>query len=137
MTYNAAPRRRFTAHQREAFLVAHDGRCYWCGLPIKPGQPWDIEHKTARELLPDASADADDNLAPIHSHPSTCHKIKTALDRKIIAKSNRVQRKHGPVEDRRQTRNPIRSRPMGAGSTKIPSRPFDKPKSGGFNWAKR
>lgn len=110
MTYNQAPRRRFTPKQREAFLIAHNCTCYWCNRAILPGQPWDIEHKTPREMLPDASVDDDENLAPIHSHPDTCHKIKTAADRKIIAKSNRIRRSNGPAEDRRKTKHPIRSR---------------------------
>lgn len=121
MTYNHAPRRRFTAKQREAFLIAHDRICYWCGGRIESDQPWDIEHRTAREMLPDASADADENLAPIHAHPKPCHKIKSRLDKAMIAKSNRIRRSNGPAEDRRKTKHPIRSR-----KAQWPKRSFPK-----------
>lgn len=121
MTYNTKPRRRFTAEQREAFLEVHGRVCIVCLEPILPGQPWDIEHGIARELLaPDADPDGDWNLGPIHSHPARCHKIKTARDRKLIAKSNRIRRNLDPVT-RKRSRKPILHR---KGS--IPSRPFPK-----------
>jgi hypothetical protein len=126
VTYNHAPRRRFTKAQRAAFLVLHGGVCYWCEQPIEPGQPWDIEHLTARELLPDASADADENLAPIHAHPMPCHKIKSRRDKAMIAKSNRIRRAAGPVEDRRDAKHPIRSRGFQQGARPMVSRPFPK-----------
>lgn len=109
MTYNPTTRRRFTADQRRAFLLLHNCTCYWCREPIEANQPWDIEHVIARELMPGKDADADENLRPIHSHPRRCHKLKTALDRKLIAKSNRIRRNANP-ETRRTTRHPIRSR---------------------------
>lgn len=114
LTYNSTPRRRFTPAQRAAFLILHGSQCYWCGEPILADE-FDIEHVIARELLPGKDADADDNLKPIHRRP--CHPEKTAMDRKLIAKSNRIQRQANP-ETRRQTRHPIRS------NRKLPSRPF-------------
>lgn len=120
MTYNTTRRRKFTAEQRRAFLELHGCRCYWCGEPILPDQPFDIEHVIARELMPGKDADADENLKPIHAHPAPCHKAKTALDRKLIAKSNRIRRNANP-ETRRQTRHPIRSR-----KAAWPKRPFPK-----------
>lgn len=120
MTYNTTRRPKFTKADREALLAAHDHRCWWCGEPILPGQPWDVEHKTAREMMPDATADLPENLAPIHAHPATCHKIKTRRDRAIIAKSNRVR------QERREPKHPMRSRGFQPGSRKIPTRPFPK-----------
>jgi|SRR5215217_5349157 len=117
MTYNQTSRRRFTAEQRAAFLHLHRCVCYWCLEPITD-DAWDIEHVIARELMPGKDADADDNLKPIHR--KGCHKTKTALDRKMIAKSNRIRRDLAP-ETRRSTRHPIRS-----AGRKIPSRPFEK-----------
>lgn len=94
MTYNTKRRRSFSAKQRTAFLETHGAVCYWCKEPILPGQPWDIEHMMARELLhADDDPDGNWNLAPIHHLP--CHKSKTAADRKVIAKSNHVRKKHG------------------------------------------
>lgn len=117
MTYNPTPRRRFTAAQRAAFLLQHDCRCYWCGEAIIADE-FDIEHVIARELMEGKDADADENLRPIHRRP--CHKEKTANDRKLIAKSNRIRRNANP-ETRRTTRHPIRNpgRP-------IQSRGFEK-----------
>lgn len=107
MTYNSTPRRPLTKAQRPGFLAAHDGRCYFCGQPITD-DAWDDEHLLAREL---GGSDEMDNRKPIHRRP--CHVIKTARDRKLIAKSNRLIRKHGPVEYRRK--------PKG-----IPNRGFQK-----------
>ena len=129
MTYNTSRRRHFTPKQRAAFLEKHDYICYWCGERIETDQPWDIEHRIARELLPDASADNDDNLAPIHALPKRCHKIKTAIDRQLIAKSNRIRRKHGLDPDKRKHKpKPIRSQGFrrGGPKQKIPSRKFPK-----------
>lgn len=95
VTYNTTKRRRFTKQQRQAFLLSHGSRCYWCGEPITEGQPWAIEHKIPRELMPGKEADADHNLAPIHSHPMDCHKIKTRIDIKAISKSNRIRKNEG------------------------------------------
>ncbi len=120
MTYNVTSRRRFTAEQRRAFLLLHNCTCWWCGEPIAANEPWDIEHLIPRELMPGKEADADHNLRPIHSHPRTCHKIKTARDRKAIAKSNRIRRNADP-ETRRQTKHPIRSR-----KAQWPKRAFPK-----------
>lgn len=117
MTFNSTPRRRFNAAQRAVFLLAHGCICYWCGEPILADE-FDIEHVIARELLPGKDADADENLKPIHKRP--CHVEKTANDRKLIAKSNRIQRQADP-ETRRQTRHPIRSR-----KANWPKRPFQQ-----------
>jgi hypothetical protein len=120
MSYNETPRRRFTAEQRTAFLQLHNCTCYWCGELIAHGEPWDVEHMMPREMMPGKEADADHNLRPIHSHPKPCHKIKTARDRKVIAKSNRIRRASDP-ETRRQSKNPIRSR-----KAAWPKRAFEK-----------
>jgi hypothetical protein len=124
MSYNKTSRRRFTKAQRAAFLLLHKSTCYWCREPILEGEPWAVEHLIARELMAGKDADADDNLKPIHAHPKPCHKTKTALDVKMIAKSNRLRREAGPVEDRRKR-------------TKIP-----RPANGGWSkgktkWPKR
>ncbi len=114
MTYNQTPRRRFTPEQRRAFLILHDCACYWCRKPITEGQPWDIEHVIARELMQGKDADTDENLRPIHAHPAPCHKAKTALDRKLIAKSNRIRRNLNPETRKRSKRKiPQRVDPWG------------------------
>lgn len=124
MTYNTDRRKPLRGAARAAFLAEHGGRCYYCGDPIVDDE-WDDEHVIARELLPPGGdADALSNRRPIHRHP--CHKIKSRQDRKLIAKSNRIRRANGPVEDRRQTRHPIRGRGFQQGYRPIPSRKFPK-----------
>lgn len=125
MTYNTAPRRRFTKKQREAFLEKHKRICHWCREVIEPGQPWAIEHMVPRELLPDARADADANLAPIHAHPATCHKLKSRRDIAMIAKSNRQQKL---AVQRGEPKPPPKMKGPGfrKGSRPIANRPFPK-----------
>lgn len=117
MTYNTTSRRKFSKQQRADFLTLHKSICYWCLLPITDDE-WDVEHVLARELMPGKDADADGNLKPIHR--KDCHKKKTALDRKLIAKSNRILRANGPVELRKK-RKTIPS----PANHKWPSRKFE------------
>ncbi len=126
MTYNSTPRRRFTKLQREEFLRRHDCTCYWCREKILPSQPWAIEHKIARELMPGKEADADHNLAPIHAHPMECHKLKTRLDAKLIAKSNRIRKNFGldPVKAKPRPKMKSRNTFDQAGKRAWPKRPF-------------
>lgn len=118
MTYNTARRKPLSKKQRPIFLASHGGICWWCRQPINTDE-WDDEHKIARELLPGAEADDMSNRAPIHRNP--CHKQKTALDRKLIAKSNRIRRAQGPIELRRKTK-PI----MRPAKTTWAKRPFER-----------
>lgn len=114
MTYNTARRKPLRGAARQAFLEAHDCRCCWCGDKILPGQEWDDEHELAREL---GGSDDMSNRRPIHRDP--CHKAKTAMDRKLIAKGNRVRKKISGLD-------PI---------TRRPPRPIPRPKN--YRWAKR
>ena len=93
MSYNQDKRRSFSKKWRESFIAKHSRICHWCLQEIGADQPWDVEHCIPRELLPDRKADSDDNLRPIHRN--VCHPAKTALDRRMITKSNHVRAKHG------------------------------------------
>ncbi len=114
MTYNTKRRPKMTAKQRAVFLDMHNARCCWCGDAITD-DAWDVEHELAREL---GGSDEPDNLRPIHRDP--CHRAKTAIDIKAIAKSNRIRRANGPAEQRKK-KQPIRTR-----ATKWPKRSFPK-----------
>lgn len=92
MSYNEFKRRSFSKKQREAFIAKHDRICHWCLKRIEEGEGWDIEHIIARELMGGKEADSDANLAPIHR--LVCHPAKTALDKRMITKSNHVRAKH-------------------------------------------
>lgn len=122
MTYNTTPRKPLKGKAREAFLLKHGSACYWCRQPILDGQKWHDEHMIAREL---GGSDEMENRRPIHADP--CHKIKTKLDVKIIAKSNRIRREAGPVELRKKTKHPLKGRGFEKGSKRPwPKRPFPK-----------
>jgi 5-methylcytosine-specific restriction endonuclease McrA len=139
VTYNTDRRRSLSKKQRAAFLAAHDYTCHWCGGLIVDDH-WQVEHLIPKELMPPGSAwDAEENKAPIHSHPHDCHKQKNRRDVAMIAKSNRVRRKHGVDPDKRKRRpppirprpfpkqhRPLRSRSSLPRGRKIPTRPFQK-----------
>lgn len=123
MTYNTD--RRKPLKDRAAFLQAHDCTCYWCGGRIT-SDDWDDEHMIAKELMPPGSDwNSMDNRAPIHRKP--CHVEKTAIDRKAIAKSNRLRKKHGLDPITRKPRPKMKGRGFAKGPKQtIPSRPFPK-----------
>jgi 5-methylcytosine-specific restriction protein A len=105
VTYNTTARRPLTKKQRSLFLLEHGSRCYWCGEPIVNDE-FDDEHVLAREL---GGTDAMSNRKPIHRRP--CHKEKTAEDRRLIAKGNRIRKKISGLDPvRRKPPKPIRSR---------------------------
>jgi hypothetical protein len=80
-------RKQLSRKQRVAVFMKTDGRCYQCSQKLET-KGWDAEHPQALELLGPSDIDA---LLPICK---PCHKIKTADDRKAIAKCNRVRDKH-------------------------------------------
>ena len=117
MTYNTD--RRKPLRDREAFLDAHGRICYFCGLPITDDD-WDDEHRIAKELMaPGSDWNAMSNRAPIHRNP--CHKTKTAQDRRLIAKSNRLRRKFGLDPPSTRRKKPITNR-----KTAWPKRSMEK-----------
>lgn len=124
MTYNTDRRKPLRKSERSAFLEAHGCRCYYCGEPITDDD-WDDEHIRAKELMPPGSDwNAMSNRAPIHRRP--CHKTKTAADRKLISKSNRIRRANGPPELRKRPKRKLQSRGFDKGHRPIPSRKFQQ-----------
>lgn len=87
------------------------GICYLCGKKVLATEKWDAEHELAWNLSFD---DSDENLRV--AHKEGCHAEKTAKDVKIIAKAKRQGGEKGQWA-RRQ-----------ANGSRIPSRPFQKPK---------
>ena len=83
-------RKPLTRNQRAELFLAHGGVCHLCKTRIKPehGETWEVEHVLALEI---SGRDGIENLRPAHI---ACHKIKTASDRKMIAKSNRIRARH-------------------------------------------
>lgn len=66
----------------------HGGVCYLSGRKIRPGDPWDAEHVLA---IINGGENREANLRPALSAP---HKIKTAADVAIKAKTDRIAKKH-------------------------------------------
>ena len=64
------------------------GICHLSKRRIRPGDAWDLEHILALSL---GGQNAESNLAPALR---SAHKIKTAQDRKIKAKDDRVRKRH-------------------------------------------
>jgi 5-methylcytosine-specific restriction endonuclease McrA len=98
----AAKRPSLSKKKRALVWAKTDGVCYLCHLPIG-SEPWDADHELAREL---GGSDDLENLFPAHK---ACHRLKTKRDVKEIAKSNRLRRKHGPVEGRKKTKHPLKN----------------------------
>lgn len=80
-------RKSLSRKQRVAIFMKTDGRCYVCTqrLDVKG---WDAEHPQALELLGPDDIEA---LMPICK---PCHKVKTAGDRRAIAKANSTRDRH-------------------------------------------
>lgn len=84
------PRKSLSRNQRAELFLEHGGVCHLCKTRIhaERGEAWEVEHVEAREI---GGRDDRANLRPAHVK---CHKIKTAQDKAIIAKCNRVRNKH-------------------------------------------
>lgn len=90
-------RKNLSRKQRVAIFMKTDGRCYVCSqrLEIKG---WDVEHPQALELLGPDDIEA---LMPICK---PCHKVKTADDKRAIAKANSTRDKFIGAK---KSRNPL------------------------------
>jgi 5-methylcytosine-specific restriction endonuclease McrA len=84
------PRKSLTRNQRAELFLEHRGICHLCGTRIQAerGEAWEVEHVDAREI---SGRDDASNLRPAHIK---CHKVKTAQDKAIIAKCNRIRNRH-------------------------------------------
>lgn len=82
-------RRQISTRDRVAIFSRHDGRCHMCGLPIQPGEAWEVSHEIPLEL---GGADDDTNRKPAHKK---CHREHTAkVDQPMIAKAKRQEARH-------------------------------------------
>lgn len=78
------PRKKRTKPARVRIFLDNNGICCLCGLQIKHGEKWFIEHPEAVNL--GGSDDAAD-LRPAHYK---CKSKKDASDAKLIAKRNAI-----------------------------------------------
>lgn len=79
-------RKQLTRKERVTVFLSTDGRCYVCGQKL--GSEWHAEHPQALALM------GKDDIAAQRPICIPCHKPKTALDRKSIAKAKNVRDKH-------------------------------------------
>lgn len=82
----APPRVRLRVFER------HHGVCYLSGRKIGPGEAWELEHIVA---LCNGGENRESNLAPALV---AAHKVKTAADRKLKAKDDRVRKRHAGIK---------------------------------------
>jgi hypothetical protein len=79
-------RHRYTSAEREAIFFSANGLCHLCGLPIIPGQDWEVSHVD----IP--AKHGGDEVAPAHY---TCHKVETAtVTAPLISKVRNVRQRH-------------------------------------------
>jgi hypothetical protein len=75
-----------------------NGICHISGRKIRPGDKRELEHKKALAL---GGEHREANMAPALVKP---HKAKTAIDRKIKAKNDRVRKRHLGIKKPRSIR---------------------------------
>jgi 5-methylcytosine-specific restriction enzyme A len=73
---------------RDRIFLREGKRCHLSGIEIKPGMAWDLDHIVA---LCNGGQHRESNLAPALRDK---HKKKTAIDRRIKAKDDRVRKRH-------------------------------------------
>lgn len=95
-------RKRRSARERERLFLLHGGRCYLCGVKIKAGEAWELEHRIPWELTRDES---DENVLPAHVG---CHKVKSVDDIRGIRKADRQRLKHTGCWPKSRARIPSR-----------------------------
>ena len=84
-----ARRVRLSTRDREKLYDENDGICHICGMPIEPGQGFEVSHPIP---LAAGGTDTPDNRKPAHIK---CHKRQTAeIDQPLIAKTRRQRQKH-------------------------------------------
>lgn len=81
-------RRAITKALRVRVWQASQGVCHLCGLPVKVGEAWEVEHKKPIWL---GGADAEENMGVAHID---CHKGKTKEEAPVRAKTVRIAAKH-------------------------------------------
>lgn len=81
-------RSRMTKAKRVRVFDAAKGICHLCGLPIRIGEQWEVEHV---KPLWCSGADDESNMAPAHLD---CHATKTKAEAAPRAKTNAQRAKH-------------------------------------------
>lgn len=91
---------------RDRVFVRAKGRCHITNRKIRPGEPWQLEHKKPLSM---GGENRESNLAPVLTEP---HRKKSAREADMRAKADRIRRRHNGTW------------PKPVGNHRIPSRPF-------------
>ncbi len=81
-------RQRVTQAQAREIWGGQKGICPLCKRDIHPAEKFEVDHAVALGL---GGSNAPDNLRAVHN---TCHKNKSAVDVKGIAKADRLRKSH-------------------------------------------
>lgn len=81
-------RRHISTTERVRIFAAAGGVCHLCGVDIRHGEAWEVEHVIPLAMGGD---DHGDNLQPAHV---ACHRAKTNGDLGALAKAKRVEARH-------------------------------------------
>lgn len=92
-------RKTLTRSQRARVFETHSGVCYLCGLRIRVGERWHVEHPQALGL---GGADEPANQRPAHV---VCHQDKTSVEKSRMAKADRAKWFHLGI--RKPNRRPM------------------------------
>ena len=96
---------RITAKMRVDIFERHGGVCHLCQMKVIAGEDWDVSHD-----IPLAAGGKDDGSNWLVAHRK-CHRVHTSkVDAPMIAKVNRIRKKHIGAK---QSRSPM---PFGRGS---------------------
>lgn len=119
MKLSRSDRPSLSAAQRVRIFDHHKGVCHLCGLVVKAGEKWHVEHVIPRWQ---GGPDSIDNMQPAHDD---CHAPKTAAEARQRAKEARIRAKHLGCETK------PRKKLQGRGFTPAPpqrsaTRPIEK-----------
>lgn len=82
---------------RQRVFDRHNGVCHLTGRAIQPGEKWELEHVHALIL---GGEHRESNMAPALA---AAHKVKTATEMKVRAKTDAVRKKHLGITRPKQT----------------------------------
>lgn len=96
--FHHEPRHRFSDREMAEIFAEHDGRCANCGVTIRSGMEWDLDHRIPLSL---GGTNDRSNMQPLCEN---CHSTKTSGDISQAAKSKRIAVKHTVPSRHRKSR---------------------------------
>lgn len=87
-------RRSLSPMRRLKVFEDAGGACHICGLKIRVGEPWDVEHVIPLAL---GGEDMEANMRPAHK---LCHNVKTIADASSWSKAKRMKASYLGIKKR-------------------------------------